>query len=146
MKSKPTAKAAASLRRKLTNLRQKRRELKKPRGQRRRTLTSKQRSAVLAKTAGHCHICGGKIRGRWEADHVKSHAMGGSHVEDNYLPAHSLCNNYRWHYLPEEFQYLLKIGIWARTQIEKGTPLGMEIAGGFAKHELRREIRRVSTP
>jgi hypothetical protein len=33
------------------------------------------------------------------------------------LPAHSTCNNYRWDYLPEEFQYILKLGVWASTQM-----------------------------
>jgi len=75
---------------------------------------------------------------------VTSHALGGAHAEDNYLAAHEQCNNYRWHYLPQEFQMIMKLGVWARTQVEKGTPIGTEIAGGFSMHERRRERRRVS--
>ena len=61
---------------------------------------------------------------------------------DNYLAAHRTCNNYRWDYLPEEFEVILKLGVWARTQIEKGTGLGQELGSKFEKHEARREARR----
>ena len=114
----------ADLRLHLIKLRGDRREGKRnsvrpPRG----SLTAVERHQVLAKTAGRCHICGGKIKGKaWHADHVMAHSAGGVHDVDNYLPAHSLCNNYRWDYRPEEFQYILKLGVWTRTQIE-GVPL-----------------------
>ena len=61
---------------------------------------------------------------------------------DNYLPAHKTCNNYRWDYLPEEFELILKIGVWARTQVEKGTPVGRNIESGFLKSEAKRLNRR----
>ena len=71
----------------------------------RASLTAAERRQVLAKTAG-------KVEGNaWQADHVMANSAGGVHDVDNYLPAHSLCNNYRWHYLPEEFQYILKLGV-----------------------------------
>src|SRR4051794_18977250 len=71
----------------------------------RATLTKAERRQVLSKTNNRCHICGGKIDGAvWQADHVLAHSTGGEHSVDNYLPAHSLCNNYRWHYDAEEFQ------------------------------------------
>lgn len=104
------------------------------------------RTEVLAKTDGRCHICGGSVDADWHADHVLAHAGGGEHAAANYLPAHSLCNNYRWHYLPEEFQLVMKIGIWARLQIEKDTPLGRGIALGFTLYERRREARRKPPP
>lgn len=72
-----------------------------------------------AKTGGPCHICGGLIDGRWQADHVLAYSGGGGHAADNYLPAHELCSIYRWDYLAEEFQEILKLGVWARTQIER---------------------------
>jgi hypothetical protein len=78
----------------------------------------------------------------WQADHVMAHSAGGVHGIDNYLPAHSLCNNYRWDYLPEEFQYILKLGVWTRTQIERGTPIGNDVANAFATYETRRIKRR----
>jgi hypothetical protein len=72
-----------------------------------------------------------------------AHSAGGTHDVDNYLPAHSTCNNYRWDYLPEEFQYILKLGVWARTQIERGTTVGNDVASAFAGYEARRVKRRV---
>jgi hypothetical protein len=67
-------------------------------GRRRAALSQSQRAVVLNKTGRRCHICGGKIQGSWDADHVLAYSVGGVHLADNYLPAHSLCNNYRWHY------------------------------------------------
>src|ERR1700712_4814790 len=89
---------------------------------RRQALTLAERQQVQAKTASRCHICGGRIEDRWQADHVLAHSGGGGSEVDNYLAAHTLCNNYRWDYLPEEFQAILKIGVWARTQIERSIP------------------------
>ena len=110
----------------------------------RRRLSPKERIKVLSITAGRCHICGGEIRGHWQADHVLAHSGGGGHREDNYLPAHSLCNNYRWDYQAEEFQLILKIGVWTRTQIERDKPLGRNVASAFLAHESRRRSRRRS--
>jgi RNA polymerase-binding transcription factor DksA len=136
------AEDAAGLGRALRDLREKKRRVKaelKLRPRKRSTLKAEERSRVLEKTAGCCHICGGKIEeSKWEADHVIAHSVGGEHREDNYLPAHSLCNNYRWDYLPEEFQLVMKIGVWCRKQIEDQTALGKDIASGFLKYERRR--------
>ena len=98
---------------------------------------------VLAKTAGRCHLCGGEVVERWTADHVLAPAGGGHHAVDNYLPAHALCNGYRWAYSPEEFQWVLKIGVWARLQMEKRAALGEAMRRGFFEYECRREARRV---
>ena len=107
-------------------------------------LSQPERSGVLAKTGKRCHICGGPIAPteRWQADHVLAHSSGGGQAVENYLPAHALCNNYRWDYLPEEFQLILKLGVWARTQAERGTSVGEAVATGFVAHEQRRERRR----
>ena len=78
------------------------------------------------------------------ASRVIAHSAGGTHEVDNYLPAHTTCDNCRWDYLPEEFQYILKLGVWARTQIEHGTTLGNSVASAFAGYETRRANRRVS--
>lgn len=109
------------------------------------SLTAAERRQVLAKTAGRCHICGEKVEDEgWQADHVIAHSAGGIHEVDNYLPAHSTCNDYRWDYLPDEFQYILKLGVWARTQIERGTTVGNDVASAFAEYEIRRVKRRRS--
>jgi hypothetical protein len=116
------------------------REKGKPR---RRTLNKYERETVLAKTAGRCHICGGDVEGNsWHADHVLAHTAGGVHDIENYLAAHALCNMYRCNLLPEEFQWVLKIGIWARTQMERKGPLGQEMCEMFLEYEANRERRR----
>ena len=113
-------------------------EKKRPR----QSLKSHERKAILEKTNSRCHVCGGSIKGKWDADHILSHSKGGKHSVDNYLPAHKICNNYRWDYLAEEFQEIIKIGVWARTQAEKETGVGKKIAQGFAKHEIGKLKRR----
>jgi len=115
----------------------------KVKGQR-RMLSPSQRRAVFQKTAGKCHICGGTIsKGEpWQADHVFSHSLGGEHVLDNYLPAHSICNNYRWFYLSEEFQWILKLGVWLKTEIKNETYPGRIAGEAFVAHERGRVARR----
>jgi 5-methylcytosine-specific restriction endonuclease McrA len=108
------------LRKLFLSLRQERRELKAltaKAGIRRRALTKSERRTVLRKTGRRCHICGGLIRGKWQADHVLAHSGRGTHEADNYLPAHTLCNNYRWDYLAAEFQYILKLGVWVKHRL-----------------------------
>jgi len=38
---------------------------------------------------------------------------------------------------------ILKLGVWARTQIERGTTVGNDVASAFAGHEARRVKRRI---
>lgn len=125
--------------------RRRRKEEAKASGATRVQLTNAQRRRILAKTGSRCHLCGGRIEGSWQADHVLAHSGGGRHTEDNYLPAHSLCNNYRWHYTAEEFQQILKLGVWARTQIQRRTRIGRSVAEEFLKHERNRAARRKSS-
>ena len=102
-------------------------------------LTEKERLQVLAKTDSKCHICGQKLSlTKFQADHVVSHVRGGIHSVDNYLPSCFICNNYRWHYLPEELQLILKIGVWAKTEIEKKSTIGISMASKFVLKENRR--------
>ena len=111
----------------------------------RQVLSTSERARILAKTDRHCHICGGPIgETAWQADHVLAHSAGGTHNADNYLPAHALCNNYRWDYSAEEFQLILKLGVWTRTQIERRTAFGRATAAAFLAHERTRQARRVS--
>ena len=112
----------------------------------RKLLSPSQRRAVFKKTGGKCHICGGPIgkRESWQADHVFSHSLGGQHLLDNYLPAHSLCNNYRWFYLSEEFQWILKLGVWLKTQIKNETATGRIAGEAFLAHE-RSRVKRQKT-
>ncbi len=140
---------AAAFAAKLRDLRKRRMAGKlsqKQAGSRRRTLTPSAREQILAKTEKRCHICGGTIESdEWEADHVQAHSGGGTNDVANYLPAHAICNNYRWDYTSEEFQWILKLGVWLRTEIERGTRVGMNAAELFVKYEKRRVARRKPT-
>jgi 5-methylcytosine-specific restriction endonuclease McrA len=127
----------------LATLRRNRKRRKREGSRRsRRGLNGRDRELVLSKTNGRCHVCGGAIEGGWQADHVLAHSGGGQCERDNYLASHPVCNNYRWDYLPEEFQIILKLGVWARTQIERGTFLGEQMAARFVTYEAKRAYRR----
>ena len=135
----------ADLRARLIRLREARRrrhETGRSQRGRRRTLSASERQTVLQKTDGRCHICGGAVVVKWQADHVLAHAGGGAHSAENYLAAHALCNNYRWDYDAEEFQWVLKIGVWARLQMEKGGQLGDPMLEAFAKSQIAARRRR----
>ncbi|MEO8302527.1 MAG: HNH endonuclease [Betaproteobacteria bacterium] len=108
----------------------------------RQSLSAIERRSILSKTAGRCHICGGIIAGVWHADHVLPHSSGGAHAVDNYLPSHALCNNYRWNYTAAEFQQILKLGVWLRTQIERKNLLGMKAAKNYLAYEKARVGRQ----
>lgn len=120
----------------MVRLHAKRRDTRGANGAERRRLRPSQRIRVLKKTNERCHICGGRIRGDgWHANHVVSHTHGGDHAEDNFLPAHSQCNVDRRHYLPQELRIIFKLGAWARAEVAKGTPLGVEIAERYKGKE-----------
>jgi hypothetical protein len=125
----------------LQRKRRRRKEQTKRSAAKRTQLSSAQRQRIKDKTGGLCHLCGGPVGDVWQADHVLSVSGGGASTEDNYLPAHNLCNNYRWHYTAEELQQILKLGVWARTQIQKLTSIGRLIGEKFVSHEHRR-LRR----
>ena len=115
-----------------------------PRPLRRLSLTTNQRADVLDKTDARCHLCGGEIEpGKpFAADHVLPRAALGPHKLANYLPAHRLCNGCRWFYSPEEVQWILRMGVWARKQMEAKTHLGEKIGPAFLKHEKAVRKRR----
>ena len=78
----------------------------------------------------------------FEADHVQAHSSTVNNKLDNFLPSCRLCNNYRWHYNPEEIKWILKLGVWLRGEIRTDTALGKAAAEKFIKHEVRREGRK----
>jgi hypothetical protein len=88
--------------------------------------------------------CQQTLRVVLEIDHVLAHSGGGAHRLDNHLPAHTLCNNYRWNYGSEEFQLILKLGVWPRTQIEKQTTLGKTATEQVAAYEARLEDSKIA--
>jgi hypothetical protein len=44
-------------------------------------------------------------------------------------------------YEPEEFQWILKLGVWLRTQIEIEAELGQRAARAFCKYDCVRAFR-----
>jgi len=129
---------ASLLQKEIYNLHMKRKNGKMP-SKRSGKLTKKERLAILSKTGGKCHICGIEVSiSSFQADHVVAHISGGLHTQDNYLPSCFTCNNYRWHYLPEEVHLILKLGVWAKTEIEKDKILGKSIAIKFVHKERQR--------
>ena len=147
MKTKHTIRNASQLATRLQRLRKIRRkriiQIRVNR-EKRQTLTKNQRDKIFMKTDGRCHICGGKIfkDEAWQADHVIAHAQGGTHKTGNYLPAHAVCNSSRRSYDSEEFQWILKLGVWMRTQIEQEDARAIELAERFVKKEIFRESRK----
>jgi len=119
------------------------REKGKLKNKRQYRLTLADRKIIHDKTAGKCHVCGDEVPlNKFEADHVQSHSSGGTSIKDNFLAACKTCNNYRWDYLPEEFQWIIKLGVWARTEIAKGSSLGNAMAKSYMQREKVREARR----
>ena len=59
------------------------------------TATGRIRYKLLREIHGdHCHLCGGQIQqGQMSWDHVVPLARGGTHTEDNLMPAHRRCNS-----------------------------------------------------
>lgn len=137
--------------------------------ERRRRLTSEQRKQVFDKTGGRCHLCGGDMNQRSDGelqeeeellphfvvmeepkpaphfvvDHIVPFASGGKESLDNLLPAHGLCNGCRWFYSPEEFQWILRMGIWARKQMEDvKTEIGQKMREPFLANEEEVRERR----
>lgn len=116
-----------------------------PRPLRRLSLTPAQRAEVLKKADKRCHLCGGTIgrKKSFAADHVKAHAARGEHTIANYLPAHRLCNGCRWFYSPEEFKWILRMGIWLRKKLEdQSNELAAEMLLASWKNEHKVRIRQ----
>jgi len=114
----------------------------------RRRLTEAGRQKILSRTDSRCHLCGGSIDPdyHWEVDHVYPHSLGGVDETSNCLPSHGLCNSFHLDFLPEQMQWMLKIGLWARKEMEEGSKehsrLGREMLDAFVKHQKQTEGRK----
>ena len=116
---------------------------KRPKVKPRQALTAEQRKMVRDKTGSRCHLCGGKIRpGEEVFDHLLAHARGGKRDPANFLVAHAACNALRRDRGPDEFQFMLRIGMWARTQMEKQKPIGQDMVAEFLAYEQANIDRR----
>jgi len=76
-------------------------------------------------------------------DHIVPVASGGQDSLNNLLAAHGLCNGCRWFYSPEEFQWILRMGVWARKQMEDArTEIGKQMRKPFRENEEEVRERR----
>ncbi len=123
---------------KLQKILQKLREERRPKAKviRKYSISKSTRELIHSKTSGKCHVCGIKVLiNNFQADHVMSHTHGGTSLPDNFLPACKTCNRARWHYTPDEMQFILKLGVWAKTQIQKDTALGQQMASELPRRK-----------
>jgi hypothetical protein len=98
---------------------------------------------VFKKIGGRCHLCSGKLDRRdFAADHALHHKRGGKSNLENFLPAHALCNGSRWFYSDEEFKWILRMGVWARKQMEDETRIGKCMLPLFLRKEKAKEKHR----
>ena len=94
---------------------------RRPRRERRGSLSTAVRKQIWKKTGGTCHVCGGRAGKRWQADHVVPWHLGGSREAENYLPICRECNGLRWSHDPKLIRLILRMGVYAKNAI--GTTL-----------------------
>lgn len=108
----------------------------------RSSLSTSLRKLVRAKTHGRCHVCGGPLDRRWQADHVVPLHQGGRNREENYLPACWTCNRVRWHYNSKVIRRILRLGAYARTEVRHGTKLGLKLKALYWRRLDQNKSRR----
>lgn len=119
---------------------------KKQKEKRKFILSKADKILILEKTNYKCHICGGVVElTAFEADHVEVNSSSTNNKIDNFLPACRTCNNYRWFYEPDEIKWILKLGVWLKTEITRGSVTGKLAAQKFIQHEIKRHARRKSS-
>jgi len=94
---------------------------------------------IFNKTNGICHICGCNLN--VEKFSITIPFEKESTVE-NCLPACKDCKRIYENYLPYEIKWMLKIGLWAKTQVEYETDIGKEIATEIVEIEKDRERKK----
>jgi HNH endonuclease len=109
---------------------------------------------VFQKTGGYCHYCGDRLqfrnrgwsaqpRGHWEVDHVIQRNKGGSRGAENCLPACTECNRLRWARTGPALRRLVRLGLMATEEIERGTEIGRHLDGILKIRLSENEDRRL---
>jgi len=111
--------------------------------------------AIFLRTEGHCHFCGdpvilekygcsdiNDVEGAWEADHVVQRAKGGKKEAENCLPACVRCNRLRWNRKGDNLREVLLLGLIAKDQMKKSSPIGKTLSGLMMKRLASNERRR----
>jgi hypothetical protein len=104
-----------------------------------KTLKKSEKEEVFKKTKGLCHICGIDLQ---EEKFSITNSFGKETSFETSLPACQSCKRIYDNYLPSEIKWILKIGLWAKTQIEYETEIGKDIAIEIVEQEKDREKRR----
>lgn len=110
--------------------------------------------AVFQKTGGHCHYCGDRLRfanrgwsanprGHWEVDHVIQRKKGGKSETDNCLPACTECNRLRWARTGRALRRLVRLGLIATEEIERGSLVGLHLNATLKTRLRENEDRRL---
>ena len=107
-------------------------------------LSSADREKIFRKTGGTCHVCGGSLGERWQADHVVPHILGGQATLDNYLPICKECNRLRWFHSPDVIRLIMRLGVYAKNEIRNQTELGEQLLPLLLKRIHSNQNRRVS--
>jgi 5-methylcytosine-specific restriction endonuclease McrA len=110
-------------------------------GSKRRAPSKREREEIYAKSGGRCHICGGELSDNWCADHVHPKFRGGQCEGDNFLACCATCNRLRWGHRPETIQHMLRIGMYMRSEIKRGTKLGKKV-DARVKARMAQKARR----
>ena len=114
------------------------RNKKKKKQPRRYRLFMSDKISILEKAGYKCHVCGGPVTlSNFHANHVAPHSSSANSRIDNFLPSCNVCNRARWFFDPEEIQWILKLGIFVKTEIEKKSVLGKEIAEKYIKAKFK---------
>jgi len=111
---------------------------------RRAKLSSADRHKIFGKTGGTCHVCGGALGERWQADHVVPHILGGQAALDNYLPICKECNRLRWFHSPDVIRLIMRLGVYAKNEIRHQTELGERLLPLVLKRLQNNQSRRAS--
>ena len=106
------------------------------------SLSAAARSSIFRKTGGTCHVCGGRVGKRWQADHVVPHRLGGRADLENYLPICKECNRLRWFHTPEVIRLIMRLGVYAKLEIRRETDLGERLIALLRARLRNNRIRR----
>jgi 5-methylcytosine-specific restriction endonuclease McrA len=99
---------------------------------------------VLKKTGGTCHVCGGAVGRKWQADHVVPHKLGGQARLENYLPICKECNRLRWFHAPDVVRLIMRLGVYAKNEIRHESALGDQLVALLRKRLRDSRKRRAS--
>ena len=102
-----------------------------------RRFKKSEKEEIYNKTNGVCHICGIKLS-------PNKFSISESTTIDNesFLPACKTCKRIHDNYLPEEIKWILKIGLWAKTQIEYETEIGNMVSNELTEIAKYGESKR----